>query len=784
MKTNNNLNKSLVPLALTLMVALITMTLCLISSAGTPQPSLLKTNTNTQLPTIPEHKAPMDDRGITWELQMNFSETGGKTDYAKFGEAPDARDGPPADTYDTVKPPAPMAPYIRAFFNDNLPTPYNYLWMDCRQYPDTSKVWNLSVKWEPEDGESPTTLTISWSKSKINASEYDKVNLTDNNNVVLVNMRTTSSYTYTAPASTLKKFKINCTIDAKTPQIINRSPGTGETGDSFTFNASVFDDMTPTSSLIVRVNWAHGSLSGNDTMINAGGNFFVKTITLSNNSTSALTYHFYAKDNAKVPNINYTTQYSATVSDDESPVITGNSGSMIVGTGDKITLWVTVTDNVAVISAKITIDVTEFSMAWNGTVSRWEYVYTAPGGSTTSYTYFVKVSDAAANSQTSTTYGVTVFDNDAPIITGNSGVVSVGTGDKITLWVTATDNVAVISAKITIDVTEFSMAWNGTVSRWEYVYTAPGGSTTSHTYFVKVSDVAVNTQTSTTYGVTVFDNDAPIITGVTATPTLQIVNGHVNITATITDNINLLEKKLRTTGPAGYTPVNITMTHTGGNTYYYNSTYTIAGVYNYSLWVKDTSNNGATSTIHQFNIFAELQITTLKTGWNFVSLPFNLTITKTNLFVISGVTRYTWGQAVANSIIIDAVYNWTESQQMYNTPNSLKPGKGYWLYAYSECQLWATNLTPITSTSYITPLISLWNVIGVPIGSSVSKTNLIVHYMGVDYNWTNAVANGYVVKDIFGWSRTAPQGYFMADVIDPGYCYWIYAYVDCTLKRT
>jgi hypothetical protein len=282
----------------------------------------------------------------------------------------------------------------------------------------------------------------------------------------------------------------------------------------------------------------------------------------------------------------------------------------------------------------------------------------------------------------------------------------------------------------------------------------------------------------------VVDNDAPQITSIVATPASQLVNNRVNITATITDNINLLEKRVRITGPAGYTSVNITMTHDGGNTYYYNSTYTIVGVYNYSLWAKDTSNNGATSTIHQFNIFAELQITELKTGWNFVSLPFNLTTPKTNLFIMSGGTRYTWGHAVTDNIIVNATYNWTVSKQGYNTTNTLTPGEGYWLYAYSNCTLWATNLTPMITNDFITQLKQNWNTIGVPISSSVNKANLIICYLGVNYSWADAVTYGYVVKDIFGWSRTVPQGYFMADVLDPGYCYWIYAYYDCTLKRT
>ena len=110
--------------------------------------------------------APEDQgRSIVWDATITFTNPTGQNDYVVFGEAPDAHGGPPADIYDVAKPPAPMAPYIRAYLKDNLTTPYTNLWRDYRFYPDTTKTWNLSVQWVPEDGESPSTITISWSTS-------------------------------------------------------------------------------------------------------------------------------------------------------------------------------------------------------------------------------------------------------------------------------------------------------------------------------------------------------------------------------------------------------------------------------------------------------------------------------------------------------------------------------------------------------------------------------------------------------------------------------------------
>jgi len=87
------------------------------------------------------------EKSIVWDATITFTNPTGQNDYVIFGEAPDANDGPPADIYDVAKPPAPMPPYIRAYLKDGLPSPYTNLWRDYREYPDTSKTWNLSILW-------------------------------------------------------------------------------------------------------------------------------------------------------------------------------------------------------------------------------------------------------------------------------------------------------------------------------------------------------------------------------------------------------------------------------------------------------------------------------------------------------------------------------------------------------------------------------------------------------------------------------------------------------------
>jgi len=176
---------------------------------------------------------------------------------------------------------------------------------------------------------------MTWNTIHVNSSEYDEVLLRNHTGDLVANMRTSSSYVFICPANILQHFTISARIDTTPPEIFNYSPESDETGDAFIFNASVYDDVTSNESLMVKVNWTQGSLSGNETMQFVSG-YFVKNIILNNYTTAPLLYRFYASDTAKLPNVNYTAQFSATIIDDEAPVITSTSSSVEIGTGDSM----------------------------------------------------------------------------------------------------------------------------------------------------------------------------------------------------------------------------------------------------------------------------------------------------------------------------------------------------------------------------------------------------------------------------------------------------------------
>ena len=122
---------------------------------------------------------------------------------------------------------------------------------------------------------------------------------------------------------------------------------------------------------------------------------------------------------------------------------------------------------------------------------------------------------------------------------------------------------------------------------------------------------------------------------------------------------------------------------------------------------------------------------------------------------------------------------------MYFPATTLEAGYGYWMYAYFDCELWVENISA-TSDDFITDLNQKWNIIGVPSLQTTNLSDLIVNYLDTDYNWTEATdpVNGPIVDpNVYGWSRIMHMYIPVADTLEPGYAYWMYAYEDCTLKR-
>ncbi len=172
-------------------------------------------------------------------------------------------------------------------------------------------------------------------------------------------------------------------------------------------------------------------------------------------------------------------------------------------------------------------------------------------------------------------------------------------------------------------------------------------------------------------------------------------------------------------------------------------------------------------------------ITKLDNNWNFISIPFNESISKINISVRKNLLIYNWSEAINKNFINNFVFGWNQINQCYTFTDIFYPGFGYWIFAYNDnCELIPEKSYSINSDNYITDLNSGWNIIGLPYSQTVNKTNLLVD--GV--NWEDAVLNGSVSDYIFGWNRLG-QYYEFSDVLAPGEAYWLYASQNCSIRK-
>jgi len=82
-----------------------------------------------------------------------------------------------------------------------------------------------------------------------------------------------------------------------------------------------------------------------------------------------------------------------------------------------------------------------------------------------------------------------------------------------------------------------------------------------------------------------------------------------------------------------------------------------------------------------------------------------------------------------------------------------------------------------------------WNLISNPCYETISKTNIKVRYLGVDYTWAQATTNDnptgspIILGSLYDWDRTNQQYSNPATIttLIPGTGYWMWAYHDCEL---
>ena len=292
-------------------------------------------------------------------------------------------------------------------------------------------------------------------------------------------------------------------VDATPPEIVDNSPASGTTGDTYTFNVSVIDNVDTAGELTVKVDWSHGSQGGNESLTNVGGNYFEKTVNLDQNSTSSMTYVLYANDT--YGNTNTTTQASVNVQDNDNPSLVADNSDASGTTGDSFSFDVTVSDNVGV--GSVNVSWSHGSLIGNLALSddgdgTWSGNVTLDD-SLGNLIYRVQVNDTSGNYVRGSQQSKSVSDNDNPQVINVSATPSIqDLGGYVNITVVVTDNIAIGNVYLNItypdsSIQNFSITGNKTGNTYycNKTHTQVG----TFTYFIWVNDTSNNTNTASFY---------------------------------------------------------------------------------------------------------------------------------------------------------------------------------------------------------------------------------------------------------------------------------------------
>jgi len=380
-------------------------------------------------------------------------------------------------------------------------------------------------------------------------------------------------------------------VDATAPVITDNSPSTGTTGDTYTFNVSVTDNVDAAEELTVKVDWSHGGQGSNQTMTLVGGNYFEKTVTLDSSSISAMTYTIYANDT--YGNSDTTTQASVTVSDNDNPSLVADNSDASGTTGDTFSFDVTVSDNVGV--GGVNTSWTHGSLSGNLALSNdgdgtWSGSITLDDN-LGNLIYKIQVNDTSNNYVHSSQQSKSVTDNDNPSLVADNSDGSGTTGDSFNFDITTSDN---------IDVDSVNISWSHGSLSGNLALNDDGDNTWSNSitldnslnnliYRVQVNDTSNNYVRGSQQSKSVTDNDNPSLVADNS-DTSGTTGDTFSFDVTVSDNVGV--GSVNISWSHGSLSGNLALSNDGDGTW--SGSITLddnLGNLIYKIQVNDTSNN-------------------------------------------------------------------------------------------------------------------------------------------------------------------------------------------------
>ncbi len=387
-----------------------------------------------------------------------------------------------------------------------------------------------------------------------------------NTSSVLIPINATKiHYIYSARDSAgnwAEKEKTIIITDNDAPSFTDQSPTTGTTGNQYTFNVTVTDNIGVTS---VYVEYWFGT--GSHHIANIIGNlYFEKTINIPADSTDPIFYFFNASD--AQGNWDITVERSVLITDNDRPTWGIESSDTVGTTGDIFLFNISVNDNIGVEMVYVEYwygngEADNVSMI--GT-SIYYLDITLPADSTDDLHYIFHATDAQGNWAQMVEKSVMITDNDKPTWDEETSDAEGTTGDTFLFNISVNDNIGIDTVFVnyhfgTRSVVNISMEGSGPYS---YELDIPSDSTDGLHYSFHFSDEKGNWAYTTEKTITITDNDRPIFTG--NVPSNGTTGDSYRFSAIAFDNIGINTVVVEYWFGSG-SRINVTMAGDGPYTY-------------------------------------------------------------------------------------------------------------------------------------------------------------------------------------------------------------------------
>jgi len=312
----------------------------------------------------------------------------------------------------------------------------------------------------------------------------------------------------------------------------------GTTGDLFMFDISAMDNVEVGS---VKVNWNHGSLGANTSLVDMDGSW-IGNITLDNESVSPLQYVIYVEDTSD--GLYVSSMTNVTITDNDKPVLIELHHPTPPGTGNAFDIGVRVMDNIGVSSVRMKYKFDQLGLietvllpVTRGDDELWNTSLDIPSDVEIINTTFI-IDDEKGNSLSTDWFPLDIVDDDAPEQVSDEPDGYPTTGDDFDIVAEFSDNnmVAKVNLSYTFDnITVKKTAMErGDGNSWAVTINI-SSSATHLFYSYHAEDEAGNIYETETIALPVRDDDPPVANGTDveddqgSTVTLDASNSYDNI---------------------------------------------------------------------------------------------------------------------------------------------------------------------------------------------------------------------------------------------------------------